>query len=77
MTLSESLAPNANLFAALRAGFPADLDSVAIEADGDLLMTIGAGDVTTVGPRVLDRLADRDRDHRNRDGRNRDEGPAS
>lgn len=46
-------------------------------ADGDLLMTIGAGDVTTVGPRVLDRLADRDRDHRNRDGRNRDEGPAS
>ncbi len=26
---------------------------------GDLLMTIGAGDVTTVGPRVLDRLAAR------------------
>ena len=28
---------NANLFAALRAGFPADLDSVAIEADNGLL----------------------------------------
>ena len=26
---------------------------------GDLLMTIGAGDVTTVGPRVLDALAAR------------------
>ena len=28
-------------------------------SSGDLLMTIGAGDVTAVGPRVLDRLAER------------------
>jgi len=27
--------------------------------DGDVLVTVGAGDVTTVGPRVLDGLAER------------------
>ena len=37
MTLSPSPVPNVNLFTALRAGFPADLDSVAVEADGGLL----------------------------------------
>jgi malonyl-CoA/methylmalonyl-CoA synthetase len=36
MTPSTPPEPNANLFAALRAGFPSDLDSVAIEADGGL-----------------------------------------
>ena len=29
---------------------------VDVLAPGDLLMTVGAGDVTTVGPRVLERL---------------------
>ena len=37
MTLSPSPVPNVNLFTALRAGFPAALDSVAVEADGGLL----------------------------------------
>ena len=37
MTLSPSPVPNVNLFTALRAGFPADLDSVAVDADGGLL----------------------------------------
>ena len=37
MTLSPAPVPNVNLFTALRAGFPADLDSVAVEADGGLL----------------------------------------
>jgi malonyl-CoA/methylmalonyl-CoA synthetase len=36
MTPFTSPEPNANLIAALRAGFPCDLDSVAIEADGGL-----------------------------------------
>jgi UDP-N-acetylmuramate--alanine ligase len=34
---------------------------VGVLRPGDLLMTIGAGDVTTVGPLVLDRLAERGR----------------
>ena len=37
MTLSPAPVPNVNLFTALRAGFPADLDSVAVDADGGLL----------------------------------------
>jgi malonyl-CoA/methylmalonyl-CoA synthetase len=32
----QALTPNANLFAALRDGFPADLNSVAVETDGGL-----------------------------------------
>jgi malonyl-CoA/methylmalonyl-CoA synthetase len=32
-------AANANLFAALRAGFPADMDSIAVETDNDLFYT--------------------------------------
>ncbi len=36
MTTLLNSSSNANLFVALRAGFPSDLDSVAIEADGDL-----------------------------------------
>ena len=36
MTLSPSPVPNINVFTALCAGFPADLDSVAVEADGGL-----------------------------------------
>ncbi len=32
---------------------------VAVLSPGDLLMTLGAGDVTTVGPRVLDALGER------------------
>jgi malonyl-CoA/methylmalonyl-CoA synthetase len=31
--------PNANLFAALRAAFPADLDAVAVETDSGLRYT--------------------------------------